>query len=234
MKNHRRLLLFDIDGTMLTCQGRGLKAMHRVVQELWGTAPVEVQIHPHGKTDPMLFEEVGAAYGLSAADIGGRNADLQQAYAKALAGELRTPGVCVVKPGVTALLGTLGERPGATLGLVSGNLESTAWLKLENANLAGFFAGGAFGSDGRRRADLVALAIERFAIRTGAGFAARDVWVIGDTPDDVAGGRAHGTRTLAVATGSFSRAELERCSPDVVFDNFADTAIVVDALCRNV
>jgi hypothetical protein len=69
-----RLLLFDIDGTMLTCRGRGIRAMHRALQQIYGLAAVEAQVHPQGKTDPMLFEEVGAAYGLAPEAIAARHA----------------------------------------------------------------------------------------------------------------------------------------------------------------
>lgn len=229
--NRARLLLFDIDGTMLSCRGKGLRAMHRVVQTLWRVAPVEVRIEPRGKTDPMLFEEVGAAYGLGPGDVGTRLPELQVAYVAALAEELREPGACEVKPGVFELLDLLRQRADVTLALVSGNLEATAWLKLRAAGLESYFDGGAFGSDSRRRSDLVQLAVERFRLRTGRPFTARDVWVIGDTPEDVAGGHTHGTCTLAVATGSFARGELERCNPDAVFDDFTQPAAVVDVLC---
>jgi phosphoglycolate phosphatase-like HAD superfamily hydrolase len=228
----RRLLLFDIDGTMLTCQGRGVRAMHRAMQQLFGLGPVEVRILPQGKTDPMLFDEIGAAYGLDAAAIATHDAALRSTYIQALDAELRAPDACQVKRGVPELLQALRSRPEIALGIVSGNLERAAWLKLRAAGIAEYFAAGAFGSDGRRRADLVALALERFAARGGTPFGPQDVWVIGDTPDDVAGGRAHGTRTLAVATGSFARAELEAASPDVVFDDFVATDAVVDTLCR--
>ena len=227
-----RLLLFDIDGTMLSCRGKGLRAMHRVMQALWGVAPVEIRIEPHGKTDPMLFEEVGAAYGLAPGEVGARLVELQTAYVHALALELQEPGACQVKSGVTELLELLLPRPEVTLGIVSGNLEATAWLKLRAAGLDAYFAAGAFGSDSRRRADLVRLALDRFIARTGVPFTPNDVWVIGDTPDDVAGGRAHGTWTLAVATGSFARGDLELCNPDVVCDDFTQAAAVVDILCR--
>src|SRR5262249_6967922 len=136
-----------------------------------------------GKTDPMLFEEVGAAYGLSPAAIAARQAELGRAYLERLAEELRAPEACEIKPGIVDLLAALAERADVALGIVSGNLEGAAWLKLGTCGLERFFAAGAFGSDGRYRADLVRLAIQRFARRTGREFAARDVWVIGDTPD---------------------------------------------------
>jgi phosphoglycolate phosphatase-like HAD superfamily hydrolase len=226
-----RLLLFDIDGTLLTCQGRGLRAMHRAIQRLFGKAPVDAVILPQGKTDPILFEEVAAVYGLSPEAVAERVVELHAVYVDLLAEELRDGRPCAPKPGVEPLLAALDRRDDVRLGIVSGNLRPAAQLKLAAVGLVGFFPDGGYGSDGRRRADLVARARRRFEIREGRPFAAGSVWVIGDTPDDVAGGRAHGTRTLAVATGGFDRAALAASGPDWVLDSLADTDHVLDVLC---
>lgn len=224
------LLLFDIDGTLLSCRGCGLRAMHRAVQGLFGLAPAAADVRPQGKTDPMLFDELGVIYGLAPESIAARRADLRAAYLRELDRALEEPGVCTPKPGVPSLLAALRLLPETRLGLVSGNLEPAAWRKLAAAGLAGSFLAGAFGSDERCRADLVALALARFG-GSGAAFPAAHTWVIGDTPDDVAAGRAHGTRTLAVATGGFSRSELAVSLPDALFDDLAETETVVRTLC---
>jgi phosphoglycolate phosphatase-like HAD superfamily hydrolase len=225
-------LLFDIDGTLLSCSGRGVIAMHRAVQQIWGLAAVAARIEPQGKTDPMLFDEMALAYGLAPGEVEARGDELRATYVAALDADLQVPGACAVKPGVPELLRALRARPHTTLGLVSGNLERTAWLKLRAAGIAEHFAAGAFGSDARRRADLVALALQRLPAPDGSWFTAADAWVIGDTPDDIAGARAHGLRTLAVATGSFDRAALAACTPDVLLDDLTDTDRIVDTLCR--
>jgi len=227
----KRLLLFDIDGTVLICRGRGIRAMHRAIQQCFGRQPAEAPVLPQGKTDSILFEEIGAAYGLRPAEIAERRRELDRTYLEALAHELSERGACQTKPGASELLAALAARSDVVLGLVSGNLERAARLKLGAVGLDHYFRDGAFGSDGRLRAELVGLALDRFAAREGQHFPPRGVWVIGDTPDDVAGGRAHGTRTLAVATGGFSRELLERCEPDAVLDSFTDTERVVDILC---
>jgi len=224
------LLLFDIDGTLLSCQGRGIRAMHRAVQRVFGRHPAAVEIRAGGKTDPMLFEEMALAYGVPPSALETRGAELREIYAEEFAAELRTTGTCDVKPGVPTLLAELAARREVTLGLVTGNLERTARLKLDSARLGGYFRGGGFGSDARHRADLVGLAVERCG--AGAQRDPRRIWVIGDTPADVEGGRAHGTCTLAVATGAASRVELEATGADAVFDDFTDTARVVDLLCH--
>jgi len=222
------LLLFDIDGTLLSCQGRGVRAMHRAVQRVFERAPAAVEILPGGKTDPMLFEELAAAYAIALEIFLARDPEVRAAYVLEFAAELQATGACETKPGVAALLGALGADPGIRLGLVTGNLEPTARLKLASVALDGYFAGGGFGSDARHREELVALARARCAPHVGP----ERTWVIGDTPADVASGRAHGMRTLAVATGSFERGELEACGADVVLDDLGDTVRVVDILCR--
>jgi phosphoglycolate phosphatase-like HAD superfamily hydrolase len=144
---------------------------------------------------------------------------------------LREPASVELRPGVLALLTALAAHPRVHLGIVTGNLERTAWLKLAAGGLQRFFAAGGFGSDARERTGLVAHALQRFGALTGRMWAVSDVWVIGDTPDDVSSGRAHGTRTLAVATGSHDLESLARSGADVVLPDFSDTGRVVEILC---
>lgn len=227
-----RLLLFDIDGTMVSCRGRGVRAMHRAIQDVYGRKPVELEVAAYGKTDPILFEEVGAAYGLVAAEIAARTGELAGRYLEVLAADLAAGDACMQKPGVASLLGALESRADVALGIVSGNLEAAAWLKLRAAGLHGYFAAGAFGSDSRDRAQLVALAIGRLSSRHGARFEPAQVWVVGDTPADVESGRVHGARTLAVATGGYDRESLAAAGADCVLTDLAATDAVVDILCR--
>jgi phosphoglycolate phosphatase len=226
----RRLLLFDIDGTLMVSWGRGMRAMAAAFQHVFGRAPRDVTIHPQGRTDAILFEEMAAAYDVAPGDLGARLGALHAVYAARLEALLREPQAITVEPGVGALLEELRTRPRVRLGVVSGNLERSAWLKLEAAGLGRFFTGGAFGSDARERAQLVALAVQRFSAADGA-YAPEHVWVIGDTPEDVAAGRAHGVHTLGVATGRDDMETLRRAGADVVLPDLGDTVRVVDILC---
>lgn len=226
LSNGRRTLLFDIDGTLMVSRGRGLRAMHRTFQHVFDREPHPAEILPHGKTDPVLFGEMARAYRVPEAQLGARLERVRVVYAAELERLLREPGCIELKPGIPGLLDRLAQVSNVQLGLVSGNLARTAWLKLEAAGLAGFFAGGAFGSDAAERFEIVAQALERFGVRSP-----RSAWVIGDTPEDVASGRAHGTRTLAVATGRHDLETLRRCRPDAVMQDFADIERVVDILC---
>jgi phosphoglycolate phosphatase-like HAD superfamily hydrolase len=226
----RRLLLFDIDGTLLRSRGRGLQAMHATFQQVFRLDPRPAEIVPHGKTDPILFEELGAAYGVRAEQLAAKLDVVRTVYTTRLEVLLRDRQALQVKPGVAELLEELASRPDVGVGLVSGNLERSAWLKLEAVRLARFFKTGAFGSDARERGTLVRLAMQRLATTYGA-VPPRHVWVIGDTPDDVASGRVNGVRTLAVATGRHDVAALQRSKPDVVLVDLTETARIVDILC---
>ena len=226
----RRLLLFDIDGTLMMSWGRGMRAMAAAFQHVFGLSPRTVSILPQGRTDAILFEEMAGAYDVAPRDLNARLEALHAVYAAQLEALLREPQAVTVEPGVGPLLEQLRERPRVRLGVVSGNLERTAWLKLEAAGLARFFTGGAFGSDARERADLVALAVRRFSATDGP-YGPQEVWVIGDTPEDVAAGRAHRARTLGVATGRDDVETLRRAGADIVLADLGDTARVVDILC---
>ncbi len=211
----------------MVSRGRGLRAMHRTFQDVFERPPHPAAILPHGKTDPILFEEMALAYAVPESLLRERFDHVQVQYTTELERLLREPGCIEVKPGVPALLQRLTEVDGIRMGLVSGNLARTAWLKLEAAGLAGFFSGGGFGSDARDRSSMVGRALEHFDVQ-----APTSAWVIGDTPADVASGRARGTRTLAVATGRHDVETLRRCQPDVVLEDLADTDRVVDILCH--
>jgi phosphoglycolate phosphatase-like HAD superfamily hydrolase len=156
-------------------------------------------------------------------------------YVALLAEELaRAPSATRLFSGVTEILSALEphETEGrALVGLLTGNLEAGAALKLRAAGLAPErFRVGAYGSDSGRRADLPAIAAERAARHTGRSFAGRDVIIIGDTPDDVACGRPIGARTVAVATGYYDVPALRAAGAAHVFEHLADTAAVLDAL----
>jgi phosphoglycolate phosphatase-like HAD superfamily hydrolase len=180
----------------------------------------------------MLFDEMATAYGLELESLDTSMQTLHRCYVSRLQEGLAQPGSVEIKTGVLALLQLLSQRHDVTLGLVTGNLEEAAWTKLRAAGLEGFFLGGAFGSDARDRAALVQLAMQRLGRLRRAAYAPDCVWVIGDTPADVASGQSMGTRTLAVATGVHDVATLRACGADVVLENFADARRTVDSICH--
>jgi phosphoglycolate phosphatase len=202
------LVLFDIDGTLLTGATRAhSEALDRAIREVHGVDPAGIrkQIEPAGRTDGEIARLILLDLGVSARRIDELSGEVREACCRIYA-QIRPPDLTShVVPGIPDVLAWLGEREGATLGLVTGNYEPVGRLKLRLAGIGKWFASapGAFGSDSEDRAALPAIARRR------AGHVRReDTVVIGDTPRDIACARADGVRCLAVTSGQFGPAEL--------------------------
>ena len=227
-----RLVLFDIDGTLLSARGAPRRAFGRALVEVYGMAG-PVTTHPFdGKTDPQIARELLALGGISDAAVDDGLPELWRVYARELHDELSAPGhETLVLPGVHALLSALDGLDGqVVLGLLTGNIERGATLKLESAGIGTAFRVGAYGSDRERRDALPQLAVERARALTGRTFRAREIVVVGDTPHDVTCGRALDVHTVAVATGRHDRDALSAAGAHHAFDDLSDTAAVLDAL----
>jgi phosphoglycolate phosphatase-like HAD superfamily hydrolase len=224
--NGHRLVLFDIDGTLLSA---GKIARDSILNALeaaygWKAGPVHQDRSRYdfsGKTDPQIVRE------LVVDDVGHDRfeAGLPRALELYL-GELSrglVPGSVVPKPGISELLERLARQPGVTLGLLTGNLEPGARLKLTPPDYNRYFPFGAFGSDSADRYELPRVAVERALAHTGRRFAGKSVVIVGDSIHDVACGRSLGVRAVAVATGITSLERLEAEKPDALFESFADT-----------
>jgi phosphoglycolate phosphatase-like HAD superfamily hydrolase len=230
-----RLILFDIDGTLLWTDGAGRRAIRDALVAEVGTAGPIDTYGLDGKTDPQIVRDLLALAGIAEPEITARLDGVLRRYLELLEAELAKPDQATkLMTGVPELLRALEphEARGQTLvGLLTGNLERGAALKLGAAGLApARFAVGAFGSDSPHRPDLPAVAARRAAVRTGREFRGPDVVVVGDTPEDIACGRPIGARAVAVATGRFSVHELRAAGPAHVFPDLADTAAVLAAL----
>lgn len=224
-----KLLLFDIDGTLLLTHGVGRMAVEESLRRVLGETIPSDGISFSGKTDPQIFREILAHHGLSDAAGNGRFEALLEVYSETMHRLIRERGVEVL-PGVHELLGRLRERPDVRLGLLTGNLEPMAYLKLNAGGLASHFSFGAFGSDSEDRNQLPAIALERAREATGRTFSGKDVVVIGDTERDIACSRVVGAVAVAVCTGRFRRNDLAPHKPDVLLDDLADGA----SFCRHV
>jgi len=230
-----RLILFDIDGTLLWTDGAGRRAIHRALMDELGTAGPIDGYRFDGKTDPQIVRELMALAGHPDCQSDERITAVCRRYVELLTAELAKPTQATrIYPGIKDLLAALEPyeaKSEALVGLLTGNVEQGAALKLRSAGLdPARFAVGAFGSDSHARADLPAVAAGRAARRTGRSFTGADLVVVGDTPDDVACARPMGARTVGVATGFYSTAALKTAGANHVFDNLGDTHAVIRAL----
>lgn len=217
-----RLFLFDIDGTLLTAGGAPRRAFRRALIEHFGTDGDEARTDFSGKTDPEIVYELMGGAGFGDDRIEARIEALFDHYLDELEQELAGEAGHRLHPGAAEVVAALAADPRVVLGLVTGNVERGARLKLERFDLWRPFAVGAFGSDDRERDRLPAIAIERARRLIGHPFEGHDTVVIGDTPADIRCARAAGALAVAVATGRPTRAELEACGPDLLLDSLEE------------
>jgi phosphoglycolate phosphatase-like HAD superfamily hydrolase len=228
----RKLVLFDIDGTILLTAGAGRRAILATMsEEVPDVAPM-ARIRFDGKTDPQIVAEMLAAAGRPAPGDAGRLQAICERYLRLLEAELQRPaGPTRLMPGVPQLLDRLEADGRAVLGLLTGNLAAGAALKLRSGGLdPARFMVGAFGSDAAHRPDLPPIAARRAAPLFGRVPHGDEVVIIGDTPADIACGACIEARAVAVATGPYSAADLEACGPHAVFADLSDTERVARAI----
>ncbi|MBI3993903.1 MAG: haloacid dehalogenase-like hydrolase [Candidatus Lambdaproteobacteria bacterium] len=225
---YTRLVLFDIDGTLLTTNGDAVRAMLRAYERVYGTRPVTDGFLMDGKTELQIVHELLAAAGLDEARVTAGLPRFWASYVAELERRL-APERITVYPGVRPLLAALRARPALLLGLLTGNIEGSARLKLARAGLDGF-AVGAYGEHHRDRAALPAQAVAAAQASVGRRFTGKEIVVLGDTPNDVRCGRDLGVTTIAVATGLYSRAALAAEAPDHLFNDLADVPAVLAAI----
>ena len=226
-----KLVLFDIDGTLLLSDGAGRRAIMRALREVFGTTGPE-DYHFDGKTDPQIVRELMRLAGLTDAHIDADMERLLSRYVTCLHEELQAPGKrAYTLPGVPELLDALERETEVVLGLLTGNLRQGALAKLGAVGLdASRFRVGAYGSDHEQRTELPAVALERARAELGHAFSGDAVIVIGDTPADLTCGRAVGAHAIGVATGRYAVEELLQHEPLAVFQDLSRTDAVIQAI----
>ena len=228
-----RLFLFDVDGTLISAGGVGRVALGRALAEVYGTVGAIDRYDFRGKTDPRIVLDLLAAEGWGEADIHGRLTACFAAYLRELETLIADGRQVRVMPGVGQLVAALSARADAVVGLLTGNIEPGARVKLRSTGLWPHFRIGAFGSDDHDRRRLPAVARERARALVGSDVPFDRVTIIGDTPLDVDCARGCGAVAVAVATGQYPRAELAACTPDLLFGDFSNVPDVVRALCAS-
>ena len=233
MSSPRRLILFDIDGTLIETGGAGLASL----RDGFYDAFPEIADQPFPELDLGGATDGGVAIFLfdhfKLEDSEERRAHFYGHYLghlqKRLA-EFESEGKGKVLDGVGNLLEELGRDCSHELAVLTGNIQDGAWLKLRHYSLDAHFRYGAFGDDHHDRNELGAFALRRASESAGVMFEPDNVVVVGDTVKDIACARALGAKAIAVATGSATREELEAASPDRILDDFSDVSFTMKAI----
>jgi phosphoglycolate phosphatase-like HAD superfamily hydrolase len=223
-----RLVLFDIDGTLLSGGRAARTVFSDALTEVFGTCGDVEGFAFEGKLDPMIVRELLLAAGVPEETILRRRADALALYLERLEAALAAERP-VLKPGVAAVLEAVARDGAAVRALLTGNVERGARIKLSSVGLWHHFAFGAFGDEATRREDLGPVALEK-ARRLGLPFTGPDCVVVGDAPQDVACALALGARMVAVATGKTSAERLADAGAHVVLPDLADTSRALEAI----
>jgi phosphoglycolate phosphatase len=230
--SRRKLVLFDIDGTILLSRGAGRRAVLSAMADLLPPVDSVRGLRFDGKTDPQIVVELLAAAGDPDAANAERVTRILERYVTMLEQELARPDhVTDVMPGVRQVLARIEEAGDAVLGLLTGNVRHGAQLKLRSAAIdPDRFRVGAFGSDHPVRAELPPIAAARAEPHFGRRPAGAEIVLIGDTPADVTCGASVGARAIGVATGGYSSAQLAEAGAYAVFEDLSDLDRVWQAI----
>lgn len=215
----KTLLLWDIDGTLIDSGGAGERALKMSLEREFGISDTLTWLDWAGRTDKWIARQILAHHELETNTENIRR--FLDAYLAAVAEGMENPHAKTL-PGVEEILKWAAAHRDMAQGLLTGNLERGARIKLEHFDLWKYFAFGAFADDSEMRNELGPHAIRRAAAHHRIPFAPERVYVIGDTPHDIACGRAIGAKTVAVATGKFSVDALRPFGADVLLPNLAD------------
>ena len=225
------IFLFDVDQTLLYSGGAGSLAMRRAFHQLYGIEDGFRRVEFSGRTDWGILRNAMQQHGLGGSaeeDFREEMGRFQETYYRLLEPALREVESGRVMPGIAELLGALAGREGVRMGLGTGNFRQAAFLKLRHFGLDGYLSEGGFGDDAEDRGELIGIAIER----VGGSYRgdSRSIWVIGDTPLDIAAAQANGARSLGVATGKDSVEVLLAAGADLALADLSETQAVLAAL----
>ena len=223
-----KLVLFDIDGTLLYTAGAGRRAMIGSIEHLYGVCDAVDGVDFLGRSDLYILRRALANAGVAPEDLTAAVAATKTEYLRILPGALEESKTGRALDGVMGILE--GLKDGIQVGLVTGNFRESAFMKLEHYGLDSYFSTGGFGDDTEERSEIVEEAIRRCECLAGVRYAAADVYVVGDSPLDVLAGRAVGVQTVAVASGWTSYEELAGYQPAFLFIDLSDVPAFLEVV----
>ncbi|PYS00596.1 MAG: haloacid dehalogenase [Acidobacteria bacterium] len=215
-----KLLLFNVDQTLIYTGGAGLRALDRACRKHLAVENATEGISAHGKTDPAIIREILLARVGSDSTLEIQLQSILESYLLFLREEVQlSPGYRVL-PGIVEILREMSAQTGVVIGLATGNVEVGARIKLDRGNLNPYFTFGGFGSDSENRTTLVKKAADAAVQKCGSAIEPEDIFVIGDTPRDIEAGKDAGFRTVGVATGNYSLEQLRTAGANIAISDF--------------
>ncbi len=225
-----KLLLFDIDGTLLISKGAGRRAMQRAFSLMTSKEDFSTEgVDFSGRTDPNIIKDIFVRNGFSENDAESWLPEALEAYIESFQANY-TPDDFTPLPGVQSLIKKLHDSPNMQLAILTGNLETTAYLKLQSIGLDGYFPFGAFASDHSDRYQLPRIAVKRALDLTGHTYGGKNVVIIGDTRHDILCGRDINVFSVAVSTGHYSSEDLNVHNPDALLDDLSNTEAFIQLI----
>jgi len=222
-----KIILFDIDGTLISAGGAGTRALNKAFEQILGIKDAFKNFEMAGKTDVQIIKEGLIASGVKLSNV--LVSELIESYLENLSIEINNNSKHL-KPGVKEFIELIYHELKYPMGLLTGNLEKGARIKLEPFGLNTFFPFGAFGSDHEDRNYLLPVAIERFSRTFNYNIDFQQCIVVGDTPRDVACAKPYGATVIAVATGPYSVEKLKTTGADVVIENLSEISKILTLL----
>ncbi len=224
----QKLIIFDVDGTLMMNGTVVKEAFQQAFLDVTGKEPLREGVVFAGMTDKGIFRQLMEAAHVSS-DMNGTYERFVKRFIELMEQNYHLVDSQYLLPGVRELLEELDHRDNVIVALGTGNVRATCYIKLQYFKIDQYFTIGGFGGDYEYRPDLVRAAIEEArAIYGWDGNIADDVWVVGDTPNDVIAGKENGTRVLAVASGIIPKEQLINTDADVLLDDLSNTAKVLE------
>ena len=228
----KKLVLFDIDGTLLTVNSVNRRILMDALKEVYGTEGSAGTHNFAGKMDSIIIYEVLQNAGLSDAEITEKFEKAKETYIEMFRSHAKPSDVMLME-GIRELLDRLSARSELMLGLLTGNFEGSGRHKLLLPEINHYFPFGAFADDGLHRNELPPIAVEKAYQLTGKRFSDQEIIIIGDTEHDIVCARVLNAKSIAVATGTYSAEELQKYNPHILYENLSQTEIVISEILQS-
>ncbi|MEI6638685.1 MAG: hydrolase [Chlorobium sp.] len=228
----KKLVLFDIDGTLLNMGAINRNVLVDALREVYGTPGSANTCNFAGKMDSNIIYETMQSAGLSNAEIADKFEQAKKIYIEMFRARAKESDV-VLTEGIRELLEELSSHAELLLGLLTGNFEASGRHKLHLPEINHYFSFGAFADDGEHRNDLPPVAVGKAYQLTGRHFSEQDIIIIGDTEHDIVCARAVNAKSIAVATGTYSTEELQKHHPHVLYENLSRTDVVLNEILQS-